>query len=51
MMGFVQKGVETGAAIAGSRVLANVRRGKLKKALLWSVPMAAAALLVWRIRK
>ncbi len=49
--GFAEKGAEAGVALAVGRVLAYARRGKVKKTLLWFIPMAAAALLAWRIRK
>ncbi len=51
MTGLTEKGAETGAAVAGSRVLSNARRGNFKKALLWSMPLTAAVLLLLRYRK
>ncbi len=50
MATLIEKGAETGAAVAGGRALEHARRGHFKKAIFWSVPFAAAVLLLIRYR-
>jgi hypothetical protein len=51
LTGLAERGIEAGASVAGSRALAYAKEGKFRKALMWSIPMAAAVLLVWYIRR
>jgi hypothetical protein len=46
-----ERGAEAGMAAAGGRVVACLKQGKIKSAVLWSIPLAAAALVVWYVRK
>ncbi len=46
----IEKGAETGAVVAGGRALEQAKRGNFKKALLWSMPLAAAVFLLIRYR-
>ncbi len=49
-MAIVERGAETAAALAGSKAMEQAKRGNFKKALLWSMPLAAAVLLLLRYR-
>ncbi len=51
MMRFAEKLPEAGATIAASRAVAWAKRGNFKKALLWAIPLAASAFVLWRIRR
>ncbi len=49
--GLAERGLETGATIAGGRAVEYAKRGNYKKALMWTVPLALAGILIWYIRR
>ncbi|MGD0232333.1 MAG: hypothetical protein ABSC19_18590 [Syntrophorhabdales bacterium] len=51
MAGLAARGVAAGATVAGARVLARVKEGRCTKAVLWGIPMVAAAFVLWYMRK
>jgi len=46
-----EKGAETVAAVAGGRAATSAVQGRFKKALIWTIPMALAGMVIWYIRK
>ncbi len=51
MEAIAEKGVETVAAVTGEKAVRSAVQGRFKKALIWSIPMALAGMLVWYMRK
>jgi hypothetical protein len=46
-----EKGAETVAAVAGGRAATSAVQGRFKKALVWTIPVALAGVVIWYIRK
>lgn len=46
-----EKGVEAVAAVAGSRAVKSAVQGRVKRALIWSIPVAMAGVVIWYMRK
>lgn len=51
MAGLTERGLEAGAAIAGGRAAAYVKQGKYKKAFMWAIPLVAAGVMIWYMRR
>ncbi len=51
MAGLAERGIEAGASIAGSRAAAYAKQGKYKKALMWTIPLVAAGVMIWYMRR
>ncbi len=51
MEAIAEKGAETVAVVTGEKAVRSAVQGRFKKALIWSIPMALAGMLVWYMRK
>ena len=51
MGAIAEKGAETVAAVTGGKVAKSAAQGRFKQALIWSIPMALAGVVIWYMRK
>ena len=51
MSGLAEKGLQAGAAIAGGKAVDYAKRGSYRRAMMWTVPLLAAGILVWYMRR
>jgi len=51
MSGLAEKGLEAGASIAGGRAVDYAKHGNYRKAIIWTVPLVAAGILIWYMRR
>jgi hypothetical protein len=49
--GLAERGLEAGAAIAGGRAVDYAKHGNCRKAIMWAVPLVAAGVLIWYMRR
>jgi hypothetical protein len=51
MAGSAERGIEAPGSIEGSRAATYAKPGKYKKALMWTVPLVAAGVVIWYMRR